>query len=321
MISPLGRVDDRPIGATAKAVFLHKRLTQITNATSLLCYRVLGKSQAESIEAMTSDGKQGREGRDSVRALERGLAILRFVNSAGDIKAGEIAKELGIPRPTVYRLLKTLEELGYIVHAPTSAGVSVTPLAASLGDGFARTALICRAAESVFAEYASQLVWPLDLSVYENGAMVVQETTNKHSALAAERGTSGYRLPMLRTSAGRAYLAYSRDAERRLIIDRVRRLDDPEDRQHFDPEALEDDWVEIRRHGMAVRESGSYRPKTSSMAIPVIVDGLVIACVSMIWIRSAMMLVQAIDAYEIPLRDIAAKIADKTQAISLTGRR
>ena len=268
------------------------------------------------MEAMTSDSKQGREGRDSVRALERGLEILRFINAMGDAKPGEIAKDLGIPRPTVYRLLKTLQELGYIVHAPTSSRVSVTPLAASLGDGFARTALICRAAESVFSEYASQLVWPLDLSVYENGAMVVQETTNKHSALAAERGTNGYRLPMLRTSAGRAYLAYSRDAERELIIDRVRRLGDPEDRGLFDPQALEGDWEDIRHRGMAVRESGTYRPKTSSMAIPVIVDGSVIACVSMIWIRSAMILAQAIDAYETPLRDIADRISDTAQSIS-----
>ena len=119
------------------------------------------------------NSKTGWVNRDSVRALERGLAILRFINTAGDAKAGEIATGLGIPRPTVYRLLNTLEELGYVVYSPTSAQVRVSSLAASLGDGFAGTSVVCQAAGPVFGEYAPRLVWPLDLSVYENATIVV----------------------------------------------------------------------------------------------------------------------------------------------------
>jgi IclR family mhp operon transcriptional activator len=39
--------------------------------------------------------------RESVRALTRGLAILRFVNAAGDPRPSEIAAGLDLPRPTV----------------------------------------------------------------------------------------------------------------------------------------------------------------------------------------------------------------------------
>ena len=86
--------------------------------------------------------KDHRSG-EGVRALERGLAILRFVNAAGDTKPAEIAAALKIPHPTVYRLLQTLEEQGYVVYSPTSARVRVSRLAAGLGDGFARTSLVC----------------------------------------------------------------------------------------------------------------------------------------------------------------------------------
>lgn len=266
------------------------------------------------MEAATTDSKQRRETRDSVRALERGLAILRFINTAGDAKAGEIAAGLGIPRPTVYRLLNTLEELGYVVYSPTSARVRVSSLAASLGDGFASTSAICQAAGPVFSEYAPRLVWPLDLSVYDNAAMVVQETTHARSPLSIDRGMSGYRLPMLRTSAGRAYLALCQDAERELIIDHIRRLEDPDDVPFLEPETLNIMLTEVRRRALAVRNSGSYRPKTSSIAVPVMIDGTIMACVSMIWIRSAMMLAQAIDAYEEPMREIAGRIAEEAQS-------
>ena len=51
---------------------------------------------------------------DSVRALVRGLDILRHVNRVGACRAREIAIATGIPRSTVYRLLETLEEQGYV---------------------------------------------------------------------------------------------------------------------------------------------------------------------------------------------------------------
>ena len=61
---------------------------------------------------MSEDETTKKEER--VRSLARGLAILRFVNAAGDTRVSEIAAELKLPRPSVYRLLHTLEEEGYI---------------------------------------------------------------------------------------------------------------------------------------------------------------------------------------------------------------
>ena len=49
---------------------------------------------------------------EGVRAFKRGLDVLREVNRSGGIRAGDVARALDLPRPTVYRLLETLEELG-----------------------------------------------------------------------------------------------------------------------------------------------------------------------------------------------------------------
>ena len=152
-------------------------------------------------KAITSDTPRRSRGR---AGADRGLAILRYVNAAGDPRPSEIAVGLGLPRPTVYRLLQTLEEAGYIVLSPTSNRVRVTRLAAGLGDGFAITSRICQAAGTIFATYAPKVVWPLDISVYENAAMVIQETTHGRSPLSIDRGMTGFRLPMLRTAAGRS---------------------------------------------------------------------------------------------------------------------
>ncbi|MBJ6133943.1 DNA-binding transcriptional regulator [Ochrobactrum sp. Q0168] len=254
----------------------------------------------------------GRDG--AVRALVRGLAVLRQINLLGEARPGEIAAALDLPRPTVYRLLQTLEEEGYVVFSSTNNRVRVTRLAASLGDGSARTSVLCQAAGPLFSEYMPKIVWPLDLSVYESAAMVIQETTHGRSPLSVDKGMVGYRMPVLRTSAGRAYLAFISDEERRLIIEHILRLGHPKDLAFFESTALDGFFEDIRRKGYATREAGEFRPNTSSIAVPVMLDGATIACVSIIWIRSALTIKEAIESYVSPMLEIAGRIADTVRS-------
>jgi len=256
---------------------------------------------------------------DSVRALRRGLAVLRYINAMGSANASAIARALDIPRPTVYRLLQTLEEEGYVAFSASSTQVRVTRLSASLGDGYAAYSRVCQVAAPVFGEYGPRLVWPLDLTVYENAAMVIHETTHTRSPLSIDRGMIGYRLPMLRTSAGRAYLAFCREEERAMILDHLRRIHDPEDRPFLDEAWLRRIIEETRRRAVAVRDGGEFRPKTSSIAVPVMIGDRVEAVVSMIWIRSALSLGDALAAHSEALAGIATAIARDVSAQQKVG--
>lgn len=245
----------------------------------------------------------------SVRALARGLAILRYVNQMIAVSPGEIARALDIPRPTVYRLLETLEELGYVAVSPTSNCVRVTRIAAGLSDGHALTNEICQAAGPLFAHFSERLVWPLDLSIYHNAAMIIQETTHDRSPLSLARYTTGYALPVLRTSPGRAYLAFCPDEEREFILDRLRRLGSEEDQPFLDPRWLRHMVEETRTRGVAVRDGNEFQHGTASLAVPICSDGSVLGCVSLVWIRSALSTGKALDDFSAPLKEIAQKIS------------
>ena len=53
---------------------------------------------------------------DHVRALERGLAVLRaFSPDHPSLTLAEVARRTGLTRATARRLLITLERLGYVV--------------------------------------------------------------------------------------------------------------------------------------------------------------------------------------------------------------
>ena len=243
-----------------------------------------------------------------VRAFKRGLDVLREVNRSGGIRAGDVARQLGLPRPTVYRLIETLEELGYVARSASDDRFRVTRRALGLGDGYDPGVVICQAAAPYLAELSRTLVWPVDLSTYENAAMVIQETTHSRSPLSIDRGMIGRRLPMLRTSAGRAYLAACGASERDLIINHLRRIDEADDRPFLEPGRLKRMIAETAERGYGIRSEGEFNPKTGSIAVAIAREDIVFGCISIIWIRSALTLDEAFAKFVAPLRAAAATI-------------
>jgi len=168
--------------------------------------------------------------------------------------------------------------------------------------------VICQAAAPYLAELSKALVWPVDLSTYENAAMVVQETTHSRSPLSIDRGMIGKRLPMLRTSAGRAYLAASPARERDLIVNHLRRIDEADDRPFLDEGRLGRMIAETQARGYAIRSEGEYNPKTASIAVPIVRNGAVFGCISIIWIRSALGIEEAVVQFAADLQETASAI-------------
>jgi IclR family transcriptional regulator, mhp operon transcriptional activator len=245
---------------------------------------------------------------EGVRAFRRGLDVLQEVNRSGGIRAGEVAQRLQLARPTVYRLLETLEELGYIARSSSAERFRVTRRASNLGDGYDPSVIVCQAAAPFIAELSKRLIWPIDLSIYENAAMVIQETTHAQSPLSIDRAMIGRRLPMLRTSAGRAYLASCSASERDVIIKHLRRIDDGNDGPYLEPRRFRRMVEEAALRGFAIRSGGEFNSKTSSIAAPIVRDDVVPGCISIIWISGALKIEEAIDQFARPLKETAAAI-------------
>ncbi|MDT2058291.1 MAG: DNA-binding transcriptional regulator [Planktomarina sp.] len=246
---------------------------------------------------------------DNVRALSRGLNILRFLNRAGAARVAEIAFALGLPRPTVYRLLNTLEDEGYVLYSGTDSRVRLSPLAAALGDSSSTRSRLCQIAAPILTKFTDAHAWPVDLSTYEDAHMVIQESTHSRSPLSVDPGMVGYSLPMLRSSSGRAYLSVCQDREREIIIDLLRAENIAEDLPFLQKSWLDQNLTTYFKQGFATRGPRSFRPKTSSLAVPIIVDERVIGCLSIIWVTKAMKLERAIERYAVALQKIAIEIS------------
>ena len=246
---------------------------------------------------------------ENVRALIRGLKVLKYLNTVGEARTAEISKALSIPRPTVYRLLRTLEDEGYVLFSSTDARARVSALAAGLGDNSASRSRLCQAAGPVLVGFTNAYSWPVDLSVYDDAHMVVQETTHGRSPLSVDRKMAGYALPMLHSSAGRAYLANCEEGERQIILDLLRQERQPLDLPYLGQQWQAETLAGYRAQGFATRGPDTFNRKTSSIGIPIMLDGRVVGCLSIIWVSKAMSLETAVGRYLAPLNEAAASIS------------
>jgi IclR family mhp operon transcriptional activator len=66
--------------------------------------------------------------------------------------------------------------------------------------------------------------------------------------------------------------------------------------------------AETAARGYATRSEGEYNPKTASIAVPIVRNGTVFGCISIIWIRSALGIEDAMAQFVGQLQETAAAI-------------
>jgi IclR family transcriptional regulator, mhp operon transcriptional activator len=254
---------------------------------------------------MARRGGQTRGG--GVRSLERGLALLVAMNRRKLPSVVELARDTRLPRPTVYRLLETLSHAGFVKRSSPADRFCLTPKVRSLSDGFLEDDWIADVAAPLMAQLTRDLVWPAALMTFEQGRMLVRETTHEASVLSIDHGMVGRSLPMLRTAAGRCYLAYCSASERQAILEMLAHSTVPEDRGAREEERVGALLDAVRARGFAIQDR-EINPKATGMAIPIRVGSRILGCLSLIWISSALTIAEGEQQLLPPLRSVARNI-------------
>jgi len=245
-----------------------------------------------------------------VRSLERGLALLVAMNRRKFPTVVELARDTRLPRPTVYRLLETLSRAGFVARSRPHDRYCLSRQVRTLSDGFTEDDWIADVAAPAMAKLTLEKVWPVALLTFEEGRMLVRETTHEASSLSIDHGMVGRRLPMLRTAAGRCYLAFCPSKERRTILEMLARSRATEDHWAREPQRLTKILDSIRAKGFAVQDR-EINPKAAGMAVPICVGERVLASLSSIWISSAMTIERAEAELFPPLTATAKLIGEK----------
>ncbi len=124
----------------------------------------------------------------------------------------------------------------------------------------------------------------------------------------------GYRVHMLMSAMGRAYLAFCTEDERTAILGRLQRSDDPYDRKARNRPAVQTMLGEDRARGYATREPGygywgTDRSQAAAIAVPVRRGNRVFASINLCWVAGAVPTDEMVRLHLADLQQAADEIA------------
>ena len=221
-----------------------------------------------------------------VTGLSRGLAVLQALVEAPNGRAlpADLARRTGIHRTTVRRLLETLCRDGYVYRQESDGSFLLTIKLRRIGESLTDQEWVAAVAAPILRELSAQVVWPCDLAIPDGIAMLIRDSTHHFSPLSFHRGMIGTRLPMLRTAMGRAYLAFSRDEVREVVLRLIAEDPDPATRSTGSPLPLAEILRRTRDQGFGLNFR-EWKPieKTAAIAVPIRTEpGDVVACMNII---------------------------------------
>lgn len=145
---------------------------------------------------------------DNVRAVDRALDILMaFSKHDPELTVGQLLKLVKLSRPTLYRLLYTLEENGFVVSEGDPQRFRLGPAIGQLSHAWAASIDLNAAAQPMLASLHTKTNETVALFVLEGADRMCVAELPSTQPLSFKRGV-GYRERMSVGASGRAILAY-----------------------------------------------------------------------------------------------------------------
>ncbi|MNH16426.1 Pca regulon regulatory protein [compost metagenome] len=213
-----------------------------------------------------------------VPGLERGLLLLcEFSRQNRTLTAPELARRLELPRSTIFRLLTTLETMGFVTRSGNEYRLGMSVL--RLGFEYLASLELTELGQPLLARLCDRLNYPSNL-VVRDGRSIVYVAKVSPPSVFSSAVTVGTRLPAHATVLGRILLAD-------LSLSELRELYPEEHLEQFSPctpkTVLElFDLVQADRLRGYVSGEGFFESTISTVAAPVRDDsGQVVAALGL----------------------------------------
>ncbi|HEU4529762.1 MAG TPA: IclR family transcriptional regulator C-terminal domain-containing protein [Steroidobacteraceae bacterium] len=243
-----------------------------------------------------------------IRALMRGLDALTVLNLRNGATVSEVAGEIRLPRTTTYRILETLCHAGYVFRDPSDDRYRLTIMVRGLSDGFDDEAWVTQIAKPYIYELCRDIVWPVAIATLSGTSMMVRETTDHRSPLAVERYSAGFRVPLMTTASGRAYLAHCPMQQRESLLDILSRSTREEDKLARNRADIQRIIGEVRAQGYGTATRARRVSDEISIAVPIQLEDRVLACITVRFSSTAVPMKLALERFLPRLRDTSNKI-------------
>lgn len=232
----------------------------------------------------------------TIQSLERGLRVLKALNAAPISSLQDIYRLTHIPKPTLLRILLTLEQAGIVSRRLADGRYRVSSGLMRLSRKPDRYDRVAEAAAPVLDRLCQKVSWPSDLLVPAGDHLEIRETSRTQSPFMIYYSKERIGMPVnwLLSAVGRAYLAYCPEQERKKVIDLLRKSDRQENWLARDQKRLDEILAETRKRGYGLRDAtfmgGPYGTQApdglAGIAVPLRERSRVHGVINIIWPRA-----------------------------------
>lgn len=218
-----------------------------------------------------------------VPAAAQTLRILSYLaGRPAPVAASAIARELMLPRSTVYHLLHTLAAHGFVLHLREERRWGLGTSAFELAGGYARQQPLARLGRPLIAALSDQLAESAHLAVMSGGDVlyIVEERAPRRPALVTDVGV---RLPAHLTATGRAMLAALPREQVRALYPDASAFSDRTGRGPRRPGELRELLRDVRSRGYATEDGEVAEGLRSVGAVVRDAAGWPVAAVAVTW--------------------------------------
>jgi IclR family transcriptional regulator, KDG regulon repressor len=199
------------------------------------------------------------------QTVQKALNLLEaLVRSGQPRRLTELARQLGLTKPNVYRLLSTLTVLGYVKKDADTSLYSPTLKLWEMGSMLVRDVDLVSVANPRLRRLCDECGESVQLTVFDSGYVVYVDKVDSAQPLKAMTSI-GSRLPASITSTGKALLAWMPSEALDVAFQHVKRYTPLTLVRRKD---IERDLEETRARGYAINR-GEFRVGICGIAVPV----------------------------------------------------
>ena len=229
-----------------------------------------------------------------INSLARGIDVLDALQSLHAASLHDLYNETKIPKSTLTRILHTLSKKGYVWQRLVDNAFLPSHQFHRTPNETTDEDWLVEIASPLLADLCDRARWPSVLTIPRLDHMEVVEANSPKSYFDdIALGPIGFKLNMLRSASGRAYLAFCPASERESILKRLQTNPSPGHELAYKHEQIFSILESIRKQGYALRATdfgGHYsdtRAKSddrrNSIALPIEYKEEILGCINITW--------------------------------------
>ena len=214
---------------------------------------------------MNANPSQAIEG--SSAALRAFSILETVVNADRPLAMSEIVEAHGLPKPTVFRVLATLEAASFVTREPVDKRYSIGPRLAQLGLSIMLNQSLRRERRAILQRVADDTGETCNLTMVDGIDVVYLDRVESRWPLRVDL-SPGSRVPLHCSASGKLFLSQLAPAKRRALVESLS-LTPYTNRTIVDRDALELELASIRETGVGI-DNEEYLAGLICVAVPVI---------------------------------------------------